>query len=93
VSPRASAGVTFGFHTKELDETTFRLGDDQQRKFKDLDAGTYTVAQDKKSGWRLTKIVCQDPTKNTKIQLDTRRAVIKLKAGERVTCTFTNKKK
>ena len=61
--------------------------------FKDLRAGTYTVAQDKKDGWRLDKIVCQDPTKNTKVVLDTRRAVIKLKAGEHVTCTFTNTKK
>jgi hypothetical protein len=93
VAMQAVPGVTFGFHTKNLKQTTFRLADDATRRFKDLRAGTYTVAQDKKDGWRLDKIVCQDPTKNTKVVLDTRRAVIKLKAGEDVTCTFTNTKK
>jgi hypothetical protein len=85
--------VAFGFHTKDLKAPTFRLADNRKRDFKGLKAGTYTVAQDKKDGWRLDKIVCQDPMKNTKVVLDTRRAVIKLKAGEHVTCTFTNTKK
>lgn len=85
--------ATFGFHTKELRQKTFRLGDDARRVFRDLRSGTYTVAQDKKDGWKLSRIVCQDPTRNTKVVLDTRRAVIKLRAGEHVTCTFTNRRK
>ncbi len=90
---RAAPDVTFGFHTKELKQKTFRLGDDDDREFKNLRAGTYTIAQDKKDGWKLDRIVCHDPTKNTKIVLDTRRAQIKLKAGEHVTCAFINSRK
>ncbi len=90
---RPDRDVAFGFHTKDLKAPTFRLADNHKRDFKDLKAGTYTVAQDQKDGWKLDRIVCADPTKNTKVVLDTRRAEIKLKAGEHVTCTFTNKRK
>jgi len=87
---RHERGVTFGFHTKNLRTKTFRLGDDRRREFKDLKPGTYTIAQDKKSGWTLKRIVCKDPSGGTKVVLKTRRAVIKLKAGEHVICTFAN---
>lgn len=91
-NPRGPS-VTFGFHTKNLKQKKFRLRDDGEQVFSDPRAGTYTVAQDKKHGWILDRIVCTDPTKNTKISLGARRAAIKLKDGEHVVCAFTNKKK
>jgi uncharacterized repeat protein (TIGR01451 family) len=77
-----------GFHTKNLPATIFRLGAGEQRDFTGLAPGPYTVAQDRLAGWTLDGLECSDPTQDTRIRLDTRRALINLAAGEHVVCTF-----
>ncbi len=62
----------------------------QQRVFNNMPQGTYTVTEPNNvKGWDLTDITCvggSDKTTDT----HERNAVIKLKPGENVTCTFTN---
>lgn len=74
----------------------FTLTDDagdtgnEQRAFNNLPAGTYTVTEPSDTqGWKLTDITC---TGGSDAVTHERNAVIKLKAGEEVTCTFTNTK-
>lgn len=50
--------------------------------------GTYAVTESGVNGWDLSGVVCEDPTSDSTINGQT--ATIKLKAGETVTCTFTN---
>lgn len=54
-----------------------------QRLFDNLPAGTYDIAEDTSSGWRLVSATCSDGSDPDTIQLA---------AGENVTCTFTNER-
>jgi hypothetical protein len=65
------------------------INDTTDRKvFTDLDPGTYTVTEPHVKGWRLSDITCEGGTDTKE---NNRTAVIKLKAGENVVCTFVNK--
>ncbi len=77
----------------------FALGDGQSQDFSAAipnSAGGYTVAETVPTGWRLTRIVCNDAdstsTADTPTGLSSSTATINVSAGETVVCTFTNTK-
>jgi CSLREA domain-containing protein len=58
-----------------------------------LAPGSYLVSENAlPSGWTFATLVCNDPTNNTTVTLNQRKATIHLAASETVTCTFTNRK-
>jgi uncharacterized repeat protein (TIGR01451 family) len=65
-----------------------------QQNFTNLAAGSYTVTESTlPAGWDFSNLVCVDPTTNSSVDLNARKATINLSAGETVTCTFTNTKR
>ena len=75
----------------------FRLDDDNDnaldnsKQFNGLAAGTYAVTEQQTNGWFLTGITC-DGTQNYRVKLTDGRLAVNLKAGDDVTCTFTNER-
>ena len=58
--------------------------------------GTYTIVEDGETGYTLTNIACTGTGANgtgDSTTVGTKTAVVKLDAGEDITCTFTNTKK
>jgi uncharacterized repeat protein (TIGR01451 family) len=51
----------------------------------------WTVVEDLMEGWSLTALTCDSQSSPTTTNLQTRTAQISLVAGDRVTCTFTNR--
>jgi hypothetical protein len=84
------------FNFTLTDQSGFALDDDadgtlpNSRSF-DVPAGDYDAVElAPPAGWKLTNLVCVDPTTNTTVNIATRTAEIDLASGETVTCTFTN---
>lgn len=55
-----------------------------------VDFTTYDITETLPTGWELTNIVCEDPTQNSTINLQTNTATVNMAEGENITCTFTN---
>lgn len=68
------------------------IGNNNTKTFSNKTPGTYTVTEPNVAGWDLTSITCIGGSDTSDTNVNNRNAVIKLKAGENVTCTFVNTK-
>ncbi len=90
----AANSTSFGFtSTGGLTPGTFSLSDDGVQTFSEVQPGQFTVTEDAPIGpYSLANIECSDPTGNTTMSVQDRRASIDVAGGETVTCTFTNER-
>lgn len=65
------------------------IGINNTKVFSNKVPGTYTITEPSVSGWTLTNINCVG---GSDVNINNQNAVVKLKAGENVTCTFVNTK-
>ncbi len=69
----------------------FLLRDDEERVFEDVPAGVYAVIEDPPPApFRVAAIECADPTGDTRVSVEERAVLVRLRAGETVTCAFVN---
>jgi hypothetical protein len=91
-----------GISPVTLDTDPSSAGTPSERTITHLVAGTYTLAQVVPSGWNLTDISCDDPSRNSSVDVSSHQAQVVLgrlntgnsaldEDGETVTCTFTDK--
>ncbi len=83
--PQSDQTFKFKLRGKE-----FKLADGDSETFDELAPGNYKLSEFDKSGWDLDTLKCKDPSGNTAVDRQDASALIRLKAGETVKCTFTN---
>lgn len=84
---KPSSAETFKFTLRGKE---FKLAGGDSKTFDELAPGSYRVTEMNEPGWDLESLKCKDPTGNTAVDRQDGSALIHLKAGETVKCTFTN---
>jgi len=94
--PNNAQDFTFNLNNNSTISQNFQLDDDSDPTLPNsqtfsVPPGTWSVSEfDIPATWRVTSLVCVDPTNNTTVDLSTATAAINLAPSETVTCTFTN---
>jgi hypothetical protein len=92
--PNSTQAFTFTGNLTGDAGPNFQLVDDgdgdgsERRVFNNLEPGTYTATEPNVQGWELTDIDCGES--DSDVNVNNRNVVIRLKAGDNVTCTFVN---
>src|SRR3989344_515083 len=84
------SGQSFSFDANGNNYDDFTLTNSDDLNDQEVAPGEYTVVEESLEGWDLTNLECD--AEDTTVELENRKAIINVAAGETVNCTFTNTK-